>query len=143
MTDNPGPLPPLPATIGRMVHYVSRGSADGVYPPTCRAAIITATELGGHDPGDAQQMLKVLTPNGDFNDAVSEHRGSIRPGAPASWVRCVNTPRCGAPVRARNLAPPGTRLNSAKPPFPSGKGGLLVVSDDHHRACRVPFRCRV
>lgn len=28
-------------SVGRIVHYVSRGSADGVYPAACRAAIVT------------------------------------------------------------------------------------------------------
>ncbi len=31
---------PKPAG-GRIVHYVARGSADGVFPPACRAAILT------------------------------------------------------------------------------------------------------
>lgn len=31
-------------SISRAVHYVSRGSADGVFPPACRAA--TVTEVG-------------------------------------------------------------------------------------------------
>jgi hypothetical protein len=29
-------------SVGRIVHYVSRGSADGRYPSVCRAAVITA-----------------------------------------------------------------------------------------------------
>lgn len=28
-------------TVGRIVHYMTRGSADGVYPPTPFASIIT------------------------------------------------------------------------------------------------------
>lgn len=28
-------------SVGRIVHYVSRGSADGIFGKTCRAAIIT------------------------------------------------------------------------------------------------------
>lgn len=32
-------------TVGRMVYYKTRGSADGVYPPTNFAAIITAVHL--------------------------------------------------------------------------------------------------
>lgn len=28
-------------TVGRMVYYKTRGSADGVYPPQDRAAIVT------------------------------------------------------------------------------------------------------
>lgn len=34
-------MQPLKPTVGRIVHYVSRGSADGVYPSVDRAAIVT------------------------------------------------------------------------------------------------------
>lgn len=39
-TTNPGPSKVLP-TVGRMVYFKTRGSLDGVYPPTDFAAIIT------------------------------------------------------------------------------------------------------
>jgi hypothetical protein len=35
-------------SIGRNVHYVARGSADGVFPPVCRHAQIT--EVGPETP---------------------------------------------------------------------------------------------
>jgi hypothetical protein len=38
------PLSTQHPSVGDRVHYVSRGSADGVYPPACRAA--TVTEVG-------------------------------------------------------------------------------------------------
>ncbi|MDJ0464989.1 hypothetical protein [Streptomyces sp. H27-C3] len=48
----------IPApTVGRIVHYVSRGSADGRYPSTCRAAIVTAVE-------GEQAALAVFNPEG-------------------------------------------------------------------------------
>lgn len=31
-------------SVGRTVHYVSSGSADGHYPSVCRAAIVTEVE---------------------------------------------------------------------------------------------------
>ena len=34
-------------SIGRVVHYVARGSADGVFPPVCRAADVTEVGEGG------------------------------------------------------------------------------------------------
>ena len=34
-------------SIGRDVHYVARGSLDGVYPPVCRAAKLTAPNAQG------------------------------------------------------------------------------------------------
>lgn len=46
-------------TVGRIVHYVSRGSADGRYLSTCRAAIVTAIE-------GEQIALAVLNPEGLF-----------------------------------------------------------------------------
>lgn len=35
-------MPNIAPTVGRMVYYKTRGSADGVFPPTDFAAIITA-----------------------------------------------------------------------------------------------------
>lgn len=35
-----------PATVGRIVHYKTRGSADGVYPPTIFAGIVTDAKDG-------------------------------------------------------------------------------------------------
>jgi hypothetical protein len=50
-----------PIVIGRVVHYQSRGSADGVYDPQCVAAIVT----GVADSGD-YLGLAVLNPSGLF-----------------------------------------------------------------------------
>lgn len=46
-------------SVGRIVHYVSRGSADGVYPAVCRAAVVT--EANGN-----RVSLCVLNPEGMF-----------------------------------------------------------------------------
>lgn len=56
-------------SIGRIVHYKSRGSADGVFPPTNRAAIITdvreeVTNEGS--PDHFQCRVCVLNPEGIF-----------------------------------------------------------------------------
>lgn len=48
-------------SVGRIVHYVSRGSADGVFPATCRAAIVTDVPP---DAGDHMAGLAVLNPTG-------------------------------------------------------------------------------
>jgi hypothetical protein len=50
---------PTPS-IGRDVHYVSRGSADGVYPAVCRAAKITEVGEGG------RVGLVVFNPDGEY-----------------------------------------------------------------------------
>ncbi len=44
-------------TVGRVVHYVSAGSADGRYPSVCRAADVT--EVDGEQLG-----LMVKNPTG-------------------------------------------------------------------------------
>lgn len=44
------PSPEQPVTdpsVGRVVHYLSRGSADGVFAPACRAATVTEVGEGG------------------------------------------------------------------------------------------------
>lgn len=54
-------------TVGRIVHYVARGSADGKFPPVHRAAIVAA------DPVDDYFTcnLVVLNPQGIFFDEVA------------------------------------------------------------------------
>lgn len=55
------PANPVPS-VGRVVHYQARGSADGVFPPVCRAA--TVSEV---DPDDSARVgLVVLNPEGLF-----------------------------------------------------------------------------
>lgn len=61
--------------VTRSVHYVARGSADGVYPPVCRAAVITAAD--GASEGVVE--LCVFNPTGLFFNKSS--RGS----APGEW----------------------------------------------------------
>jgi hypothetical protein len=76
-------------SVGRVVHYVSRGSADGVYPPVCRAAIITQVPTmiedgyGASDPNDDQTVgLCTLNPTGMFFDPLVAHDEG---GEPGSW----------------------------------------------------------
>ncbi len=47
-------------SIGRVVHYTSRGSLDGVFVPVCRAAVITEVHR------DDQLDICVLNPDGLF-----------------------------------------------------------------------------
>lgn len=52
-------------SIGRIVHYVAPGSADGTYPPAHRAAIVTEADETGH------VSLAVMNPNGmHFVDSI-------------------------------------------------------------------------
>lgn len=67
----------LPSVV-RNVHYVSRGSADGVFTSVCRAAIIT--EIVDAEGG----MVKVcvINPTGIF---FSETIGYSDENAPGTW----------------------------------------------------------
>lgn len=68
--------------IGRTVHYVARGSADGKYQKTCRAAIVTAAEPADLLNPERRVDLTVLNPTGIFFslstpfDANGEEPGS-------------------------------------------------------------------
>lgn len=53
------PSPVVMPTVGRMVYYKARGSADGVFPKVDRAAIIT-------DVKENQVRLAVMNPEGLF-----------------------------------------------------------------------------
>lgn len=66
------------ASVGRIVHYVSRGSADGEFPATCRAAIVTSVAK----VGDAVS-LAVISPIGlMFDDDIQYDDDEQLPG---SW----------------------------------------------------------
>lgn len=61
---------PVP-TVGRSVHYVSRGSRDGKFPSVCWAAVVTELPLLGPDHDEAAELvvtLCVLNPNGILFD---------------------------------------------------------------------------
>lgn len=68
-------------TVGRIVHYVSRGSADGVYGRECRAAIVTGTHE--HDP--QLVSLCVLNPLGMFFDLAVSYGGLGDVGGTWHW----------------------------------------------------------
>lgn len=56
--------------IGQPVHYMARGSADGVFGPVCRAAIVTEVHILEPVPehGVPYVSLAVLNPTGLFFD---------------------------------------------------------------------------
>lgn len=77
--NDPVPTPTrlqLLSAVGRIVHYVSLGSADGQYPATCRAAIITDAP----DP-DGTASLCVLNPAGVFFNVTTYDPA----GSPGTW----------------------------------------------------------
>lgn len=50
-------------TVGRMVYYKTRGSADGIYPPKQLAAIVVSTD-NLQDDEDEEIDLVVFYPDG-------------------------------------------------------------------------------
>lgn len=72
-------------TVGRTVHYHSRGSADGVFAPEPRAAIITQVHEGTADEDGAEQVgLAVLNPTGLFFQEYVTYSPEPLPGC-WSW----------------------------------------------------------
>lgn len=65
-------------SAGRIVHYVSRGSADGVFPPACRAAVVTEVYTGSPAAG-----LAVLNPSGLFFDQMVPYDEDDK--TPGTW----------------------------------------------------------
>ncbi len=71
--------------VGRIVHYVARGSADGVFPPACRAAVVTEVvhniaptrddtgSITGATWDGSRIGLAVLNPTGLFFDPDIEY----------------------------------------------------------------------
>lgn len=54
-------------TVNRWVHYVTPGSADGKFPSTCRAAMVTEVQAAGVTDGEPEQEkvgLFVVNPTG-------------------------------------------------------------------------------
>lgn len=85
-------------SVGRIVHYVARGSADGRFPKVCRAAIVTEVpELLSEGPNDGTAAhLAVLNPTGMFFDRdVEFHDGAEKPGSPD----CSDSESHGKPFR--------------------------------------------
>lgn len=66
---------PVPS-VGRDVHYVARGSADGVFPSICRAAKITEVV----DEDEAVASLCVFNPSGLFFDKALPYDETNHPG---------------------------------------------------------------
>lgn len=86
------------ATVGRQVHYVARGSADGYFPAVCRSAEITEVD------GMGRVGLCVVNPTGLFF-----HPLALDGGVPYS-------------VGDTDAAPdaPGARCNLRRAVYPGG-----------------------
>lgn len=62
-------------TVGRIVHYTARGSADGVFGSVCRAAVIAEVL------SDTEVSIVVLNPAGIFFDDAPYDPSNT----PGSW----------------------------------------------------------
>ena len=71
---------PVPS-VGRVVHYLSRGSADGRFPPEARAAIVTEVS------GSSEYLvgLAVFNPTGIFLHSL-DSGGAIYGDQPGEWT---------------------------------------------------------
>lgn len=70
-------------SIGRIVHYTSRGSKDGVYKPEVRAAIVTKVGEPG-TLGENTVDVFVINPSGLFFDQMVGYAETPTPGC-WSW----------------------------------------------------------
>lgn len=77
-------------SIGRIVHYVSYGSADGRYKSECRAAVVTETGEGRID--ESVIGIAVLNPTGLFFDRQVRHDEDDHDGGTWHWPERVETP---------------------------------------------------
>lgn len=99
----PSRVPMEPPTqqpsIGRVVHYVSRGSVDGQYPPTCRAATITEVDRElvvdfYRSPGSVPNVgLAVTNPTGVFFQSLADGGSWFDEGARPEGD--LDSPCCG------------------------------------------------
>jgi hypothetical protein len=70
-------------SISRAVHYVARGSKDGVFPPACRAATVTETD----ESNPERVGVMVANPTGLFfySLAAGGVRQDEKDHAPGTW----------------------------------------------------------
>jgi hypothetical protein len=74
--------------IGDIVHFATYGTTHGEWPPTCTAAIITAT--WPHDPAEGAHTvsLRVFRIDGDsVRQHVTHDDGDEDPDAPPLYCR--------------------------------------------------------
>lgn len=83
-------------SVGRTVHYVARGSADGVFPVACRAALITVVPDDGPRSEESGVSLAVFHPDGLlFAHGVPYNDGAEVAGEPD----CAEKSGHGSPFR--------------------------------------------
>lgn len=83
---------PVTPTVGRDVHHVARGSADGHYAPDIRPAKITRVH-GGYDDSTPAVNLVVWTEEGQFWPKAVSYHGGVPDAEPtfSPYYRCPIT----------------------------------------------------
>lgn len=83
---------PVTPTVGRDVHQVARGSADGHYAPEIRPAKITRVH-DGHGDGTPAVSLVVWTEEGQFWPKAVSYHGGVPDAEPSfsPYYRCPIT----------------------------------------------------
>lgn len=66
--------------IGKSVHYRSRGSADGVFPPECRAALITKVHAPLLPGDDGYVVDLAVLKSGVWFDEDITYNEDMEPG---------------------------------------------------------------
>lgn len=116
-------------SVGRTVHYVARGSADGVFPAVCRSAIITEVQprIGSRRAViDVERIgVAVINPTGLFFHSLADGGCTFDAGNPADeavGARCSQGDRAYTggtwhyPERVETLAAgPVTFLVNTRP----------------------------
>lgn len=83
----------LVPTVGRIVHYVARGSADGRFPMVCRLAFVTEVSPDLNNPSTVG--LIVMNPTGLFFHPLETGGAELHTGTdPEAMVVPVGA-RCG------------------------------------------------
>lgn len=94
-------------SVGDTVHYVARGSADGVFKPECRAAIITSAPTAGRGRPAKKLDLFVMTPTGTHHNACPQDEDT-KAGGTWHWIERIeeDAPK---PVKAgKTIEPEGS-----------------------------------
>lgn len=83
---------PVTPTVGRDVHHVARGSADGHYAPEIRPAKVTRVHEG-YDNGTPAVSLVVWTEEGQFWPKTVSYHGGVPDAEPmfSPYYRCPIT----------------------------------------------------
>lgn len=94
--------------VGDAVHYVARGSADGVFKPECCAAIITKAPAAGRGRPTKKLDLFVMTPTGNHHQSVLQDEDTKAGGTWHFIERDNDEPKSVKAAKSRTAETPAT-----------------------------------